>query len=249
MKKLKLVELYAGTGRSYEPFRRWRRVELALLVDSNPHCRDSYLQNFPNAPYVKRDLGALTPRQLLDMAGGNVDILLGCPPCQGFSESGLRQEEDPRNWHVSRFARFALSLRPRAVVMENVPRVAESAEFDMMIERLEEVGYKWSSIIANAAQYGSCQSRQRLLFVAIRDRAGDTPKFPKPTHGGSQKVFSYSKTRLALPSDNPEEILGRTPLTQRISKLMSVDMSLSLGPEPMTTVGYNIALGITPVRC
>ena len=100
MKKFRVVELYAGTGRSVEPFKHWRRAELALLVDASDHERNTYLSNFPNAPYVRRDISRLQPEELLRLAGGRVDILLGCPPCQGFSESGLRRSDDPRNRHV-----------------------------------------------------------------------------------------------------------------------------------------------------
>lgn len=72
MKKLKLVELYAGTGRSIEPFQKWRRAEPALLVDANPLCKRSYLQNFPAAAYAKRDLSRLSPRGLEELAGGRI---------------------------------------------------------------------------------------------------------------------------------------------------------------------------------
>jgi DNA (cytosine-5)-methyltransferase 1 len=237
MKKLKLVELYAGTGRSIEPFRKWRRAEPALLVDANDFCKQSYLQNFTGAPYAKRNLSQLSPRELLDLAGGRIDVLLGCPPCQGFSDIGLRQHDDPRNWHVRRFAHFAKVIRPLAVVMENVPRVAVSAEFNEMTTLLEREGYIWSAIIANSAQYGSCQTRQRLLFVAILADVRCSPVFPRPSHGGVRKLFSYSSRDYLLPNDNPVETLGLTPLTQRIAKLMPKDFATILGQRELNTVG------------
>lgn len=237
MKKLKLVELYAGTGRSIEPFRKWRRAEAALLVDANPLCKRSYLQNFPNATYAKRDLSQLSPRGLKELAGGRIDVLLGCPPCQGFSDNGLRLDDDPRNWHVRRFAHFAKVLRPLAVVMENVPRVAVSAEFNAMTSGLEDVGYRWSAMIANSAQYGSCQTRQRLLFIAFRSDVGVAPAFPKPSHGGTKKIFSYSKRAYVRPDDDPLETLGLTPLTQRIADLLPKDVANDLGGHDLCTVG------------
>jgi hypothetical protein len=78
----------------------WRHAEVALLVDSSRHARDTYLLNYPRAPYARRDISRLRPNELLSLAGGRVDILLGCPPCQGFSETGLRWKDDPRNKHV-----------------------------------------------------------------------------------------------------------------------------------------------------
>lgn len=87
-RKFRIVELYAGTARSIEPFRAWRRGEIALMVDSNSLARKTYLANFPKAPYLRRSLAAMQPKEIVSAAGGRVDVLLGCPPCQGFSESG-----------------------------------------------------------------------------------------------------------------------------------------------------------------
>src|SRR4051794_31927102 len=124
MKKLKVVELYAGTARSVEPFRSWRRAQPALLVDASDFARETYLAIFPDAPYLRRSLANMGADEIIHAAGGRIDILLGCPPCQGFSESGLRAAGDRRNWHVRKFADVAVHARPLAVVMENVPTVA-----------------------------------------------------------------------------------------------------------------------------
>jgi DNA (cytosine-5)-methyltransferase 1 len=237
MKKYRVVELYAGTARSVEPFKQWRRAELALLVDASDHARNTYLSNFPNAPYVRRDISRLQPEELLRLAGGRVDILLGCPPCQGFSETGLRRSDDPRNRHVHHFARLASAVRPLAVVMENVPRVSESDHFAKMVGVLENCGYRWTSTIANSAQFGSCQSRQRLLFVALREDVCFDPKLPRPTHGGDERIFSYSTRTYRFPVDHPLEILGVTPASQRLSALTRQDMALKLGSRSMITVG------------
>jgi DNA mismatch endonuclease Vsr len=182
--KLKVVELYAGTARSIEPFRHWKRAEIALLVDANSHARDTYLLNHPGASYAQKDISTFKSDELLRLAGGRVDVLMGWPPCQGFSETGLRPPDDPRNEHVHHFARFAEALRPLAVVMENVPRVTDSLVFASLVLSLERAGYSWTSMIANSAQYGGCQSRQRLLFVALRKDVGIQPLFKEPTHGG-----------------------------------------------------------------
>src|SRR6185312_12967126 len=211
MKKIRVVELYAGTARSIEPFRRWKRTEIALLVDANKFARDTYLRNFPDARYACRDLAKLRPSELAQLADGEIDVVLGCPPCQGFSESGSRRDDDPRNRHMRHFARLATAVRPRVIVMENVPGVGDSEEFEDLTDRLSESGYSWSSIVANAAQYGSCQSRQRLLLVAFREDLGGLPVFPLPTHGGKQPIFSYSLLKLRELREDPIDMLGVTP--------------------------------------
>jgi DNA (cytosine-5)-methyltransferase 1 len=191
-------------------------------------------------PTLEEISRGLQPNELLTLAGSHVDILLGCPPCQGFSETGLRLEDDPRNRHVHHFARLAHAVRPLAVVMENVPRVAESEEFAKLVRLLENAGYKWTSGIANSAQYGSAQSRQRLLFVALRGDVGVEPNLPLPTHGGDARLFSYSTLTYRSPSAHPVELLGVTPATQRLSSLMRQDLALKLGSRPMTRVGEAI---------
>src|SRR6266513_5575209 len=181
-KKFRIVELYAGTGRSLEPVRRWRRAERALLVDADKFAAQTYRRNFPDAPYVVGYLRRMSVTDLVGHVKGSVDILVGCPPCQGFSESGKRNAEDPRNHHIARFCSFALALRPLAIGMENVPLAAISAEFGRMVRRVEAAGYCWTAGIANAALYGSAQSRQRLIFIAVRGDVGPAV-LPAPTHG------------------------------------------------------------------
>ena len=170
-----------------------------------------------------------------------IDVLLGCPPCQGFSESGLRSETDPRNWHVRKFAKVAAQARPLAVVMENVPTVGESRQFRHLEQTLLDLGYECSSAIANSAQFGSCQTRQRLLFVAIRKDVGCKAAFPRPTHGGDAKIFGYSSGRFVHPAEHHREILGITPASQRVSQLMTANFSERLGKRPLVTLGETLA--------
>ena len=235
-REVRLVELYAGTGRSIEPFRSWNDARIALLVDSNPVARDAYLTNFPGAPYRLAELGSATPSDVAAWAGGDIDVLLGCPPCQGFSESGLRRPDDPRNKHVTKFAEVALAARPRAVVMENVPTAAAASEFVAMVGDLERLGYRWTAAIINAVQYGSSQSRQRLIFVAVDRARGAEPVLAFPTHGAEGLVFSYSAKILRPMAAHVVEMLGVSPATQRLAKRLPQDFTGVLGPAPARTV-------------
>src|SRR5206468_886594 len=117
-------ELYAGTARSSDAFRSWKKCAVSLLVDYDSIAAKTYLHNFPEAPYLLGNLARIRPDDLLTLAGGHIDILLGCPPCQGFSDTGKRDPADPRNSHLYHFGRYAAAFRPLAVVMENVPLAA-----------------------------------------------------------------------------------------------------------------------------
>ncbi|MFX7747832.1 DNA cytosine methyltransferase, partial [Acinetobacter baumannii] len=85
--------------------------------------------------------GNLRPDSLRTLAGAQIDILLGCPPCQGFSESGERDQTDPRNDHVVHFAQMAAALQPLAIGMENVPLAGISPHFKKAMGILECAGY------------------------------------------------------------------------------------------------------------
>src|SRR3989442_250757 len=173
--RLRVVELYAGTARSSQPFRRWKRCSISLLVDNDPLARATYLHNFPGAPYLGHDARRLSAERITADAGGRVDILLGCPPCQGFSDNGKRDPHDPNNSHLLRFAHLAEALEPLAVVMENVPLAAETAQFWTLVARMERAGYEWTAGILNAPLYGSAQCRQRLVYMALHADVGLEP--------------------------------------------------------------------------
>ena len=234
MKVYNVVELYAGVARTWEPFRSWNRAKLGLLVDNDPFAQATYKLNFPNAPYLKRNLRWMKPSELETHVGGKVDILLGCPPCQGFSDTGKRDPSDPRNNHITLYGRYIEALKPLAVVMENVPLMAESPLFVRFKRRLERCGYKYAAQIVNGAQYGSSQTRQRLVLVAIHEDVGETPTFDAPTHGGTGRYFSYQHQRLVPIDAFPTELLGLTPAFQRVHANVTVDRSL--GEQPIPTV-------------
>ena len=79
-KKWIVAELYAGIGRTWEALRDWPKGELCLLADVNESAQQAYLANHPNAPYHRKDLARTDPLEIQSLAGGLIDVLLGCPP-------------------------------------------------------------------------------------------------------------------------------------------------------------------------
>lgn len=238
-RKLNVVELYAGLARTWEGFRHWKRCQLGLLVDSNQLAVDNYTDNYPSSPYLRRNLQWMKSSEIESAAGGKVDILLACPPCQGFSDTGKRDPDDPRNIHINIFGSFVVGLKPLAVAMENVPLLAASRQFRLFTSRLEQVGYIWTSAIINAALYGSCQTRQRLLFIAFRDDLGVVPSIPAATHGGTKRYFGYHSGKLMTIPTNRSELLGITPATLRLERDLARESAL--GSHPIPTVGERLS--------
>src|SRR6266478_2016549 len=230
-RKYTVVELYAGMARTWEPFRAWRRCRLGLLVDVNSYANDTYKLNYPSAPYLTGDLRKLKAESLRDLSGGRVDILLGCPPCQGFSDTGKRNPRDPRNGHIAIFGKFVSKLEPLAVVMENVPLLVTSPRFAEFTELLDRRKYRWTAAVVNAALYGSCQTRQRLVLVALHQSVRANPYLPKSTHGGDRRYFSFRHGELMKLSEDPVGLLGATPAAGRAGKSVPVFVGLD-GKRP-----------------
>ncbi len=155
---------------------------LAAFDNWAPATR-SYAANFDH-PIQDTDLGSVDPGDLLDLAGigpGDVDLVVGGPPCQGFSVQRIGADTDGRNDLVISFAEHVRAVRPRMLVMENVPGLlgkrgaALAREFTGL---LEDAGYeiRWERI--NTAAYGVPQLRRRVLCYGWRRE--DVPPFSLP---------------------------------------------------------------------
>lgn len=235
--RLSVVELYAGTARSAEPFfSKPRRYQVSLLVDAELYAARTYLANRPKAPYVLGDLARVPPTLIEELAGGRVDILLGCPPCQGFSEVGFRNSRDPRNAHLKRFAEFVEALKPMATAIENVPLAADMTQFESFTRTLSRLKYRWKAGIVNSALHGSPQCRQRLVVVGFRGDLKVDPEIGAPTHGGRGKYYSYRYSRMMKVAEDPIGMLGDTPAARRVRDVVDFH-EIKPGPLKIPTVG------------
>ena len=107
--------------------------------------------------------------------------------------------------------------------MENVPLLATSSRFVEFTKLLEHHKYHWAAAVVNAALYGSCQTRQRLVLVAIHQSVRAYPCLPKSTHGGDRRYFSFRDTaELMKLTDDPIGLLGATPAAGRAGKSVAV---------------------------
>lgn len=144
-------------------------------VDIATLATEGYRANHPGARVWTRDIRSLSPRTVmdaLDLEPGELDLLAGCPPCQGFSAMRtLRQAssvEDRRNRLIAQFGRYAEALRPRAVMMENVPGLAHDPRLGRLQARLRRAGYALMCGVLDAADYGVPQRRRRFVLLGIR---------------------------------------------------------------------------------
>lgn len=170
--KLVAVDLFCGCGGLTTGLvKAGFRVVAAVEID--PLAVSAYKNNHRDVVVWEKDIRRLRPERILErlsLKPGKVDLLAGCPPCQGFSTlrtlNGSLKIDDPRNDLVLEFLRFVEVLRPRAIMMENVPRLAEDNRFALFLVKLEGLGYVGKHRILNAANYGVPQRRRRLIYLA-----------------------------------------------------------------------------------
>lgn len=181
-----VISFFAGCGGSSLGYSMAGFREL-LAVEWDDNAVETFRLNFPDVPVYHGDIGNLSVDEVLQRTGlkpGELDVLDGSPPCQGFSTAGKRVLNDPRNDLFREFVRLLRGLRPRAFVMENVSGMVKGKMKLVFVEILRELkasGYRVSARLLNAMYFGVPQSRGRMIFVGLRDDLGIAPEHPKAT--------------------------------------------------------------------
>lgn len=168
-----VLSLYSGAGGLDLGFVD-AGFEIVWANEADPHACETYRENLGDH-IIEGDL--LSVR----LPSDPVDVVVGGPPCQGWSRIGRMDPEDSRSEHVHNFMDVVAAKRPTAFVMENVAHLAESPRWKDVRERLlarsrQELGYQTELLILDAAQFGVAQSRRRMFLVGLRDRSVVPPR-------------------------------------------------------------------------
>lgn len=199
-------------------------VNVVLSADIDEACAKTHRRNIPHVPFLQRDVEALSPREILTAARlepGKLDLLIGGPPCQGFSIIGQRELWDPRNGLLEKFLRIARDLRPKALVIENVSGLAtlnKGAVLRDIGQACAEAGYAIDCAELLAAQYGVPQMRWRMFFIGWRFDVAKRGGFPKPTHG-RRGIGDLVPNRTIV----PEDIMGFVTIEDAIGDLPAIE--------------------------
>jgi DNA (cytosine-5)-methyltransferase 1 len=173
---LKVIDLFCGCGGLSTGFKS-EGFHVLLGADINPHALKTYSRNFPGAKTIESDLSTVDPKALLRglaLKSGELDCLVGGPPCQGFSKNVRakdRYHSDPRNLLLLTYIEFVKAFKPKFVLIENVAEMMnafKSSYTDQIVESLEKAGYGVESERLLAADYGVPQLRRRAFFFANR---------------------------------------------------------------------------------
>jgi DNA (cytosine-5)-methyltransferase 1 len=184
---LTAVDVFAGGGGLTVGLKR-AGFRVVAAVEIEPHAFATYKTNHPEVQAYKQDIRTVKGRSLVQCSpNGSVDLLSGCPPCQGFSTlTSRRKQFDPRNELVLEMSRLIEEVQPQIVMIENVPGLPKKGAelFNKLLEKLDSRGYMSEWGVLQVADYGVPQSRQRLVLLAGK---GFPVHLPKPTHSKTAK--------------------------------------------------------------
>ncbi len=198
-KRLSALSLFAGCGGFSLGFRS-AGFDVKGFVEVDDGLRRIYADNFPKSVECGRDITEVSSSDLIKAREriGEVDVIIGGPPCQGFSLSGKRDVSDPRNSLFRHYLRFVDCFRPKLAIMENVRLLTsmknETGGFvrDDVMREFSAHGYTVKTHEINAKSFGVPQHRERVLFVAVLSDLGLDPSIPSPPHDFTADLFGAS---------------------------------------------------------
>lgn len=171
---LTCIDVFSGAGGMADGFRQ-AGFRILSGVDQADAASSTFRLNFPEASFFECPISELSGEELLEDAGlekGDLDCLIGGPPCQAFSYNNHAREEHATQSTLFRdYLRIVEALLPKCVVMENVPgilTILEGAVMDIIRGELQALGYECEARILYAEDYGAPQERRRVFFIASR---------------------------------------------------------------------------------
>jgi DNA (cytosine-5)-methyltransferase 1 len=199
---LTLVDLFAGCGgmtRGFEDSGAFRSV---FAVEFDRDAAATYAANFGDhvACGPIEDVASFPP----------ADVVIGGPPCQGFSPLNREAVGFERRGLWTEYLRALEAVEPQAFVMENVPELLRSAEYAEFQKRAESLGFEVEGAILNAADFGVPQRRRRAIVIGIR--ASAAIPWPSPTHANPASLVALWATKDADPQPNPLPVTASSRL-------------------------------------
>jgi DNA (cytosine-5)-methyltransferase 1 len=196
MKKYKVIDLFAGVGGLSYGFSHDPAFVVIAANEILPAMAKAYELNHPNTKmYCKdaKDFGIADLQRDFGIKPGDIDIIVGGPPCQAYSTIGKRKAGDPRGKMFLEYYRILKEVQPHTFVFENVRGLLSMDNGNLIkqiIELFESLGYKIYYKILNAADYGTPQIRERVVIVGTK--LNKQFVYPKATHYNPEETEDKS---------------------------------------------------------
>lgn len=206
---LNVIDLFSGAGGLSKGFMD-AGFDILLGVDNDKDALNTFSMNHKGAVALQADLSKQESfDQIKEIIGDkSVDVIIAGPPCQGFSVTGPRNFDDPRNKLYLAVIELVKLYKPKGFIIENVPGMANMYKGqvkDEVLKRLRKMGYNVDCKILKACDYGVPQMRKRLVFMGIRSDIGK-PHFPDAKFGpGTDKAYRTCRDAISdLPTRKTE---------------------------------------------
>ena len=208
---MNVLDLFCGCGGISKGFEE-AGFKIIGGADNWKDAIATFAQNHKNSKVLHTDITKLSKKEIEKTLGSaSIDVVIGGPPCQGFSLAGKRLAEDERNMLVFHFARLVSEIKPKAFLMENVLGILSMADGKIkedLIKSFIKAGYNVDVKPLYAHHYGVPQIRRRVFFIGIRKDINSAPLYPKPTH--LDKETNHNTLFFISPKDvvNPVVTVG-----------------------------------------
>jgi DNA (cytosine-5)-methyltransferase 1 len=244
------IDLFAGAGGFSLGLEASGGARDSVAVEADPDCAETFRINFPSATVLECDV------RDVEYADYRAEVVVGGPPCQGFSLLNRRRQGDSRNVLWNEIVRAVDALEPSVVVVENVAAFAEAPESAALVEGLSERGYSARIDVVNAADYGVPQRRKRTLLAAARE--GVPLPWPVATHAqrgeGLPPHRTVAEALSMLPTEpngadwHRDDYLSRSDQIERLRSIREGGSRHDLPPDLVfdcwkDTDGFNDVLG------
>ena len=236
---LTTIDLFAGCGGMTLGFSDEGFVPV-LAVENNFAAAATYAANFGEQHTFYGDIKDLRKASI-----PKVDVVIGGPPCQGFSNLGSRDIKDPRNQLWREYVRIVLAAKPKVFVIENVDRFMKSSEFSLLLAEADHGSlseYKLAYGHLNAADFGVSQRRKRTFVIG--SRVGEID-LPEPTHSKSGFLSDGSKVELW---NGTKERIAQLPPHPETTELPKSSVSFFGKDVPGIFKGLDLHIGRRPTE-
>lgn len=189
------IDLFCGAG-GFSVGLVKSGFNVVFANDINRDACSTYKVNHPNTHVFWGDISQLNGKQILEMVKlsvGDIDIVVGGPPCQGFSTVGKKNENDPRNNLFFHYFKIVEGIEPKMVLFENVTglkKLYSGRIYEAILKEFERLGYRVDCKILNALNYGVPQNRERIFIIGYKPEI--IFKWPLPTHGNNEENLFFS---------------------------------------------------------
>jgi len=181
---LKFIDLFSGCG-GFSYGLEMAGHDCLLGVDFEKDAIQSFKVNHPKAEVFHGNIKKLTKNKLRELIKGQtIDMVVGGPPCQGFSTIGKGEAHDERNSLFREFVRIVKTLNPRVVIFENVTGILAKKNqpvLKLIFKSFEDLGYKMDARVLSSEEYGVAETRRRTIIIGTKACAA--PLFPQISHG------------------------------------------------------------------